>query len=232
VNIAQMVKQFMSRFTGILNLAEYGAVLDGATDCLAAINAMIGDIGARAVTLLVPGQCSVSANVTIPTNIRVRFEANGGFVGAGVVTYTQWGTSDPYLLVRTATAQVITNATYVGNTVKYDSVLRDSDAAYDPITGIFTVPNGKGGEYVINASISFGGAGGVTKALGLFKSGTQMVEAQDTNTPAAGTTIALNVTWTFVPGEQIELKAWQNSGAGQALSGIVVHNFLSIKRVG
>lgn len=85
-----MVKQFMSRFTGILNLAEYGAALDGATDDLAAINRMIGSVGAQAVTLLVPGQCSVSANVTIPSNIKIRFEAGGAFVGAGTVTFTRW----------------------------------------------------------------------------------------------------------------------------------------------
>lgn len=90
MNLLTTAQQILGRLSSISSLVEYGAVLDGVTDDLIPIQRMVDFIGANASTLLVSGPCSVSVPITIPSNIVVRFEASGSFVGAGAVTYTSW----------------------------------------------------------------------------------------------------------------------------------------------
>jgi lysophospholipase L1-like esterase len=74
--------------SGWVNVRSYGAKGDGVTDDYAALLAMVTALGSTAATLIVPGPCVVGTNLTIPSNLPVRFLGAGAFTGAGVVTYT------------------------------------------------------------------------------------------------------------------------------------------------
>jgi lysophospholipase L1-like esterase len=74
--------------SGFVNVRSYGAKGDGVTDDYAALSAMVTALGSTNATLIVPGPCLVGTDLTIPSNLVVRFLANGAFTGAGTVTYT------------------------------------------------------------------------------------------------------------------------------------------------
>ena len=86
MNLADEIRRFISRLRGVVSLREFGAVLDGVTDDLSAVQRAAADT--RYATLIVDGPCYVSAPVTIPASLPVRFDANGAF--SGPVTYTSW----------------------------------------------------------------------------------------------------------------------------------------------
>ena len=74
---------------GTVALSNYGATQNGAADDLPALRRFLSEIGTDPATLLVTGPCRVSAPLTIPSTVRVRFEGAGAFSGS-TVTYTAW----------------------------------------------------------------------------------------------------------------------------------------------
>jgi glycerophosphoryl diester phosphodiesterase len=76
--------------SGWVNVRSYGAKGDGVTDDYAALSAMVTALGSTNATLIVPGPCLVGTNLTIPSNLLVRFEGAGAFTGAGTVTFKRW----------------------------------------------------------------------------------------------------------------------------------------------
>jgi hypothetical protein len=74
--------------SGWVNVKSYGAACDGVTDDYADLAAMVTALGSTAATLIVPGPCLVGTDLTIPSNLPVRFEGAGAFIGAGTVTFT------------------------------------------------------------------------------------------------------------------------------------------------
>jgi glycerophosphoryl diester phosphodiesterase len=76
--------------SGWVNVKSYGAACDGVTDDYADLSAMVTALGSAAATLIVPGPCLVGTDLTIPSNLAVRFEGAGMFTGSGRVTYAAW----------------------------------------------------------------------------------------------------------------------------------------------
>ena len=91
----------------VINARSYGVTCDGATNDYTTLTALLATVGARKVTLLIPGNCVVGTSITIPSTMLVRFEAGGSFSGAGVVTYTAWNDGN-MVGVRTATTTPVT----------------------------------------------------------------------------------------------------------------------------
>jgi Pectate lyase superfamily protein len=87
---------------GILNLAGYGARMDGSTSCYPYLAALVADYGgdAQGKTIVIPGVCYMSAGIAIPDTLPVRFEGGrSGFVGPGAASMS-FRTHDGVINVR------------------------------------------------------------------------------------------------------------------------------------
>ncbi len=219
MNQADEIRRLRERLDNQISLREFGAVLDGASDDLPQINAMVTTLGALAVTLLVTGPCYVSANVTIPANILVCFEGGGAFTGPGIVTYTPWF-PQPTRQACSASAYLTLAQTLPaggGNVlINFDTVDYDTDAAITAGVGWkFTVPAGKGGLYSISAGINCNAVpAGQIVNLFLYKNGVEY-RRLDFNFNMQSTSQFVNVRGTIdlilAAGDVIQFQA--NSGA-------------------
>ena len=72
------------------DLRDFDCVCDGVVDDTSNLSAVIAAIGSTPLTLIVSGPTLISVPMTIPSTAKVRFEADGAFVGAGLVTFTPW----------------------------------------------------------------------------------------------------------------------------------------------
>lgn len=70
------------------------------------------------------------------------------------IATTSWvrNAFEPVLIAEHTANQTFANSASV--TVIYDSEILDTDNMYDPVTGLFTIPAGRGGYYLVNASLS------------------------------------------------------------------------------
>jgi hypothetical protein len=100
-----------------------------------------------------------------------------------------------------------------------DTEVIDSDSAYDPLTGRFTVPSGKGGQYTFSCAVDSAGLNsGKTCLMVLYLNGSfsalGMGKVMSSNTGED-----LPVTTTFMrslsAGDYIEMYMYQNSGSAQ-----------------
>src|ERR1700737_3780648 len=140
---------------------------------------------------------------------------------------TQLGTN-PMLGANTAAGQTIGNASYTA--VVFGTVELDTDSAYNSGTGVFTVPTGKGGHYLIVGGIAYalaiaGSAGG-----SIFKGGVQQKEMWFV-TPGGNQVLVVTAILNLAAGDAIDVRAYQNSGAGKALVGFGANNYIAIKRI-
>ncbi len=235
MNTADEIKRLRERLDNQISLREFGAVLDGATDDLLRINAMVTTLGSLAVTLLVTGPCYVSANVTIPANILVRFEGAGAFAGPGAVTFTRWGPPTLSAIYNTNVMQVLTNG--ASTIVNFDTKEVDTDNAVT-IGGAwhFTVPAGRAGIYKVAATVSFLGpsaGGGTTCFIGIFKNGveTKRGDRMMAQVALGTTTLYVNVSADLLlaAGDAIDIRAFQNMGTF-TLEGYTPSNYVSIRQ--
>jgi len=178
MNIADEIRRFISRLRGVVSLREFGAVLDGVTDDLSAVQRAAADT--RYATLIVDGPCYVSAPVTIPASLPVRFDANGAF--SGPVTYTSWTLNvtvspGPAAAYIKTVAQTLVNATFVQ--LAFDSKDYDThNAVTNPAsTWAFTVPAGYAGKYhvsVLATSYMTSGTGNWESFVSVRKNGVEV----------------------------------------------------------
>ncbi len=89
---------------------------------------------------------------------------SGGLLTASSATATELGYLAGVSNAKSLAAKVIVHADTSNTalsgitTVVYSNEITDSDAAYNPANGTFTVPAGKGGEYLVAASWQTSGA--------------------------------------------------------------------------
>jgi hypothetical protein len=116
-----------------INVLDYGAKCDGATDDYAAVSAMVTALGSTQATLVIPGTTKIGTNITIPSTLRVRFEGGATFTGAGVVTYTTWDNS----------ATLATTAAYVPATNAPKISFTACDTTGSPGNATCNTPSGR-----------------------------------------------------------------------------------------
>jgi hypothetical protein len=150
-----------------------------------------------------------------------------GLDGADALTFAGHHlTGNPFLGASSAAGQSIPNA--AATAVVFGTVETDTDSAYNPTTGVFTVPVGKAGQYSIVGQIAWNGALTTTTQLAVFVNGVEKKRAQQVN-PGAGVTIQVDAKLTLAAGDAVDVRATQASGGAAALSGTPVLNFIAIK---
>lgn len=143
------------------------------------------------------------------------------FAGANV-------TGNPMLAATTIAAQSLTSA--ITTIIVFGTVERDSDSAYNSGTGRFTVPAGRGGDYTINAAVTFTNAISGSPTIGIFKNAIN-IRLFEGNTLGAGVTMPVNATVNLVAGDIVDIRVLQSTGGAQALAAIAALNYFSLKRI-
>jgi len=137
-------------------------------------------------------------------------------------------TGNPFLGANTAAGQSI--PTGVATIVVFGTVETDSDAGYNATTGRYTIPAGKGGDYLITASISWSAAAGAIPSVSVFKNSSLL----KTGAPAsviASQAMPVSCFLRLVSGDVIDIRAGQVSGGAVTLSAIAASNFFALMRI-
>jgi C1q domain len=137
-------------------------------------------------------------------------------------------TGNPFLGANTATGQSIPNG--VTTIVVFGTVETDSDSAYNATTGRYTVPAGKGGQYVIASNVAYQGALFTTTQMAIFTNAVEMKRAQIVSS-LTGATQSVAATLVLAAGDIIDIRVNQNSGGAVTLVTTAALNYLTIKRL-
>lgn len=154
-------------------------------------------------------------------------------LGVGAQDQLQWRGSDvtgnPMASATTAAGQSIANgATEI--TVVFGTEEVDTDAAFNPATGQFTVPTGKGGHYEIAASIAYNTAPTGTCTCSIFKNAVLFKQNQFI-APGAIQGISVCALASLSAGDVIDIRTKHGNGAPQNLVAAPTINFFTIKRI-
>lgn len=115
--------------------------------------------------------------------------------------------------------------------VIFGTVEKDTDSAYSIVTGRYTIPLGKGGDYSVVGQLTYAAAFTGTAATIVAKNGTQ-IKASETINPTANSTVACATTLLgLVAGDIIDVRAFQSSGGASALSTNATLNYFTIHRI-
>lgn len=109
----------------------------------------------------------------------------------------------------------------------------DTNAAFDPTTGIFTVPVER--YYVVTASLEFtaiAAAAGVFFSVGVYVDGSAAFVSRE-YVQVAAANVARNPVVTSAPmlltvGQQVAIRGIQDSGSSNTLSSVAIRNYLGI----
>lgn len=137
-------------------------------------------------------------------------------------------TGNPMMDAVTGAGQSIPNSTTT--IVVFGTVNRDSDNAYNSLTGRYTVPAGKGGDYEIEGSMAYGGTVTGTPSIAIYKNALQL-RLSVASAPVAAQTLVVGAILNLAAGDIIDIRAQQASGGAVALGGTTASNFFSLKRV-
>ena len=91
--------------------------------------------------------------------------ASGATIDATGATVTGFGGA-PYFDAGIDTTQTLTDSTWTK--VVFDDEYYDSDSAFNPSTGVFTIPSGEGGTYLFYTDCSLYGSGAINTAMIYF----------------------------------------------------------------
>lgn len=156
--------------------------------------ALLSDITVTDFGFVSPYFSSGTANPAAASVLRLaktdsvawRNNANGADLELGITTdddLTFEGeriTGQPYLEVNKTTAQAF--STGVGAAILYNNTVTDTDSGYNAATGLYTVPAGKGGRYLVSACLRLTSLTANTGAMALSirKNGTDVQEGNAT----------------------------------------------------
>lgn len=153
-------------------------------------------------------------------------------LGVGAQDQLQWRGSDlsgnPMLDASTTAGQSIPNN--AATIVVFGTVARDSDSAYNSGTGRYTVPAGKGGDYLITGAVIYVSAITGTVNLAIFKNAVASRTGQTVN-PGITVSIYVSAVQNLAAGDIIDLRTFQNSGGAVALSTAAGFSYFTLKRI-
>jgi hypothetical protein len=142
------------------------------------------------------------------TNIIGTLQNNGSAVG---------GTNTPRFFATLSSNQSIPDNAWTK--VICNTQVIDSDSAYDPSTGRFLVPSGKGGQYTFSCAVDSAGLGdGRSCMMVLYLNGSfSALGMGKYSSPQGGEDGPVTVTFmrSLSAGDYIEMYMYQNSGSAQ-----------------
>jgi len=95
-----------------------------------------------------------------------------------------------------------------------DSEELDTDNAYNTSTGIFTVPSGKGGKYMVGAAYRTNGSGASTRIATSLFIGSNVARQTNFNQVSSGEASgACHSVLNLAAGDEVSFKVFQNSGS-------------------
>jgi hypothetical protein len=102
--------------------------------------------------------------------------------------------------------------------VAFDTELFDTDAIHNAATGVFTIPTGMGGLWLLTTLVTYdGAASGVRQAYWDLNAGTRLVTGSLPGTTADSQRLQAVTVENLAAGNTLRVYTWQNSGATRAL---------------
>ena len=154
---------------GVITNAKINASAAIAKTKLASLDIVNADVNASAAIALSklatdPSNASNLASGTVPTARLGSGTANSGVFLRGDSSWSAIGT--PYFEAGMDTTQTLTDSTWTK--VVFDDEYYDSDSAFNPSTGVFTIPSGEGGTYLFYTSCCLYGSGALLYSMIYF----------------------------------------------------------------
>ncbi|WP_300747609.1 hypothetical protein [Pseudomonas sp.] len=137
-------------------------------------------------------------------------------------------TGKPALGANTAAGQSIPNSTTTR--VVFGTVEYDTDTAYNSATGVYTVPTGKAGRYLVSGQIAYGAALTTTSQLQIFQGGVLVKRTAVVN-PGASQGLAISAVLNCAAGDTLDLRVSQASGGAATLLNTAAFNFFNVQGV-
>jgi hypothetical protein len=177
-------------------------------------------------TPVTTAQASMAAPSTIPNSANTN--AAGSSASFAAADHVHALAVGPMLDVSTSAGQSIPNASVT--IVVFGTVTTDSDSGLNVGTGRYTIPVGKGGDYLITAVVAYNLAQPTfTQAL-IFKNGV-MSKDQIVGNPAAQQTIGVSAILRLAAGDIIDIRTQHGNAAAQALAALPDRNYFALKRI-
>lgn len=133
--------------------------------------------------------------------------------------------------------QTINASTYTLVTLEAEDI--DTDSFHSTVTNTsrMTIPAGKGGKYLIAASLQMNPSADVFSTLQIYKNGTTVWSDITESGAVAGTqTIPFSIIMDLVATDYIEIRAWHGSATSKSIYGTASGNgrctFLSVTYLG
>ena len=139
--------------------------------------------------------------ITIPSGATIT--NNGTQTGFG-------GTNTPAFRASRGSNQTVSNAT--DTVILFDTENYDTDSAYDPSTGRFTVPSGEAGKYLITANLRFNSSTSNRNALDIKINDSSSGATASEWTSGQYGTLILTTTYVLSVGDFINVRYYQSSG--------------------
>jgi len=170
-----------------------------------------------------------SADPSSPVNGEVWVNSTQQAAKVRVNGATNIFSGNPMLGANTGAGQSIPNNAQT--IVVFGVVERDTDSGYNSGTGRYTVPAGKGGDYVIIASIAWNTGFATPGSLYIFKNAALTKAVQSVANPVAGGSTSIIGILNMVAGDIIDIRAFQASGGAISLSTNPVLVYFALKRI-
>ena len=205
-------------------------------DCLDRAEMQIQEMNDGTFTSLIAtpittAQATTAAPSTVPNSANTNSAgSSSAFAAADHVHALAVG---PMVSANRATAQSFTAGAVT--IVVYDTEERDTDGAYDPSTGRFTVPTGKGGDYEFCAAVTILATGTPPNnaAFSIFRNAVEvkrLAQRGETLPASVDTSLGGCTIINAAAGEVYDARL-QASTNNYALRAAAVTNHLSIKRI-
>lgn len=182
------------------------------------------------VTPVTTAQASTAAPLAVPNATNTNdIGTSASFAKADHVHALAVG---PMLAANTVAGQSIpSNATPA--IVVFGTVERDSDSAYNSGTGRYTIPAGKGGDYLITAAISWNAAAGTGPTSPVLSINKNASVVKDVANPdnIAFQPMQVTAILNLAAGDIIDIRLSQQTGGAVVLQSIATRNFFALKRI-
>ena len=111
----------------------------------------------------------------------------------------------------------------------YNTIGFDTDSAFNTGTGIYTVPTGKGGFYMVMASVAAIAAAATSLQLTIRKNGTGVLQAQEETNAATNQSVLVVGIVQCVATDQLSI--FQQSGVANAGVVSAAENYIIVKKL-
>ena len=110
----------------------------------------------------------------------------------------------PSVIANTTTAQTLVSGAF--GTVIFTVEVEDNTNSYNNATGVFTVPTGKGGKYVVNSTTRIAGLASQTIALAVYKNGVEVYRGTQNDGISGAAALFCNTVLVLVPTDQVTIR--------------------------